>query len=632
MMPRGRQTPLGFRPAAAGTRCLLGMVALVMPAMLLMAAAVAADARPAAGVDAAARPEMTEIQQGEQPQQASPPDAVFSRGPGGGLGLVRVAVWWLLMLGWIATTDWAGRDPARLPDFERVWLPILTGSFFVAAVLAWWIPWSALAYAVMMAAWLGSFVAYARKRDAAVPPDRRFLSRNQLITVCAPLLGRLGINVDRPAGQVLPAITIAAGANAAAADAKALLDKAQMLPGFAGFRELMQRGVAARAQKLLLEIDLQGGKVKQRIDGVWEPVRQMVVKRERLKLLEEWQDAPAIAKNDADAVLVAMRSLCGLPEKPGKSRQAGQFVVTVDRKQLPIQLTIDAAGDGSARTLIEFDVPVQPFPSLAALGMPEPVARRMTETLGLANGLIVLSAPPGQGLTTTFTQVVQSADRLTRDFVLLEDVANPLKEIQNVKPFRWGGKEKVPPVAALEQAMRGYPTAIVVPDLRDGPLAVELGTLASDILVVVGLQATDALDVVDKLRGLGIPRDVLARVLLASTAQRLIRRLCPKCAESYTPAPELLARLKRSAEAVPTLKRGSSQGCAACSGTRYLGRTGLFELAGGPTFSKAIAAKVDRVTLQKAAARDGMQRLLDAGVALSVEGVTSLEELQRSLK
>jgi type II secretory ATPase GspE/PulE/Tfp pilus assembly ATPase PilB-like protein len=264
--------------------------------------------------------------------------------------------------------------------------------------------------------------------------------------------------------------------------------------------------------------------------------------------------------------------------------------------------------------------------------MPEPVARKMTEVLTLTNGLIVLSAPPGQGLTTTFTQVVQSADRLMRDFVVLEDAAAPLKEIQNVKPFRWGGKEKVPPVAALEQAMRGYPTVIVVPDLRDGPLAVELGKLAADVLVIVGLQATDALEVVDKLRGLGIPRDVLARVLLASTAQRLIRRVCPKCAESYTPAPELLARLKRSAEAVPTLKRGSSQGCAACSGTRYLGRTGLFELAGGPTFSKAIAAKVDRVTLQKAAARDGMQRLLDAGVALSVEGVTSLEELQRALK
>ncbi|MEI7781325.1 MAG: ATPase, T2SS/T4P/T4SS family, partial [Planctomycetota bacterium] len=541
-------------------------------------------------------------------------------------------VWWLLMLGWIATTDWAGRDNARLPDFERIWLPVLTGSFFAAAVLAWWIPWSALAYAVMVAAWLGSFTAYARKRDAAVPPDQRFLSRHQLVSVCAPLLGRLGIKVDRPAGQMLPAITITAGPTAAAADAKALLDKAEMLPGFARFRELMQRGVAARAQKILLKIDAQGGKAKQRIDGVWEPARQMAVKRERLKLIEEWQDAPAITRDDADAVQAAMRTLCGLPEKSGKSRQTGQFVVTVDRKQLPIRLTIDTAADHSVRTLLECDAPPQTFPTLAALGMSEPVARKMTEALGLTNGLIVLSAPPGQGLTTTFTQVVQSADRLTRDFVLLEDASAPLKEIQNVKPFRWGGKEKVPPVVALEQALRGYPTAIVVPDLRDGPLAVELGRLASDILVIVGLQATDALEVVDKLRGLGIPRDVLARVFLASSSQRLIRRLCPNCAETYKPAPELLARLKRSAEAVPTLKRGSAQGCVACCGTRYLGRTGLFELAGGPTVSKAIAAKVDRATLQKAAARDGMQRLLDAGVTLSIEGVTSLEELQRVLK
>jgi type II secretory ATPase GspE/PulE/Tfp pilus assembly ATPase PilB-like protein len=168
--------------------------------------------------------------------------------------------------------------------------------------------------------------------------------------------------------------------------------------------------------------------------------------------------------------------------------------------------------------------------------------------------------------------------------------------------------------------------------LNDGQLAVELVKQAGEMLVIVGVQADDAVAAVEKLLALGMPKQDLAKTLQVVTGQRLIRRVCPKCSEDYPPAAEILARLKVPAREGLTFKRAAAGGCPACSGTGYLGRAAIVELAGGPTTSKAIAAGVDRATFVKAAQRDGMRRFGASGLAMVVAGVTTLEELQRILK
>jgi type II secretory ATPase GspE/PulE/Tfp pilus assembly ATPase PilB-like protein len=91
----------------------------------------------------------------------------------------------------------------------------------------------------------------------------------------------------------------------------------------------------------------------------------------------------------------------------------------------------------------------------------------------------------------------------------------------------------------------------------------------------------------------------------------------------------MLARLKTTADKLPHLRKPSAHGCRLCRGTGYVGRTAVFELASGATFRQAIAAKADAKILRQAAAKDGMQPMREAGLALVTEGVTSLEEMQR---
>jgi len=282
------------------------------------------------------------------------------------------------------------------------------------------------------------------------------------------------------------------------------------------------------------------------------------------------------------------------------------------------------------QVLIQVDTPTVVFKSMGDLGVPKAISDTVSQLLALEKGLVVLSSPAGAGLTTTFDVVVSSADRLLRDFISIEDAAAPPREIQNVKPIRFDARANITPVAALEGAMREYPAGIVTRDLRDKDLAFELIKHADDSkLVIISLRATDAIDAVSKLLAVGIPPDLLARTLLGSLSQRLVRKICPKCREEIEITPEMVAKYKKTKEELATLRRPSETGCRICSGTSYFGRTAIFELASGETLRKAVSKKADAQVLRQAAAKDGMKPMRDEGMRLVLDGTTAMEEMQR---
>lgn len=93
--------------------------------------------------------------------------------------------------------------------------------------------------------------------------------------------------------------------------------------------------------------------------------------------------------------------------------------------------------------------------------------------------------------------------------------------------------------------------------------------------------------------------------------------------------PEFLARLRKTPEQLPHLRRPSQHGCRLCVGSKYFGRTAIFELASGATIKQSIALKADAKVLKQAAIKDGMRLLRDDGMRLVLDGTTSLDEMQR---
>ena len=553
-----------------------------------------------------------------------------TRSQGGGIAILPLLCWWLQVVGWTMTSDWITRDSAKLDLRPNMWGALAAFPFVVASLIALLIPSSIAGQVLMALAWLVPALIYASQHNAKVGKSEKVLTTGHMRRLLARFLGQFGIKIEAEVEPVeaLPPLTFLAIGGKSADDNNGRIERALKTEGIEEAKKILQMAVASRASTVLMEWSPTEVNVRHEVDGVWMPRRIQKSGGSRRRA-EVWTDEPPLDSHVADAALVSLKTLCGLDPKERRGRLAGTFAVQVEGKPRNCKLMVQSAPTGE-QVLVQVESPTVLFKSMAELGMPKPMADALAQLLSLEKGLIVLSSPAGSGLTTSFDVVVSSADRLLRDFISIEDAAAPPREIQNVKPIRFDARANITPVAALEGAMREYPAGIVTRDIRDKDLALELAKHAEDSkLVIISLRASDSIDAITKLLGVGIPPETLARTLLGSLSQRLVRKLCPKCREEFEPPPEMLARLKKTKEELPTLKRPGESGCQVCGGTSYFGRTAIFELASGETLRKYVAKKADATVLRQAAAKDGMKPLKDEGMRLVLDGTTAMEEMQR---
>jgi hypothetical protein len=551
------------------------------------------------------------------------------RGPGGGLAILPAALWWLCVLVWVRTVDWVSRDATTRGLAPAFWSTVCGLPLPLTALLAWWIPWSAVGIALMILATLVPVAIYAKARNATVRPTEQILTAGHARRIVAGLVAPLGIEIGEPVREedTLPTVGLVAAGGKDAAENEARLEAAASLPGFEEARRMVLAAVVARATTLVLE-NATETKIRQEVDGVWGRPRVRRPPKSR-KEKEAWVEAPASSRGVGDAVAAALKTLAGLAANAATG--SGPFAVTVDGKPRNARLNLHRSAEAEQLS-ISIEAPTVMFRKFADLGMDDPLAERLGKLLAAERGLILLSSPAANGLSTTFDLAVESADRLLRDFVSIEDAARPPREIQNVKPVRFDTRTGVSPAAALADSLREYPKVIVTRDVRDKDFVVELVRLAGEgYLVIMSLKAADACEAVARVLGCGVSPRQLGSTLLGSLSQRLVRRLCPKCREQTPPPQQLLARLKRTPEQVPHIHKASAEGCRLCGGSGYLGRTAAFELASGTDLRKAIAAGASPEQLRQAARADGMTPLQDAGLALVVGGTTSLDEVQRAL-
>jgi type II secretory ATPase GspE/PulE/Tfp pilus assembly ATPase PilB-like protein len=560
-----------------------------------------------------------------------PPDW-GQRGAGGGLALVPLALWCLCLLGWVATVEWGAGDARVRNDRPALWSTLLALPFAVCGLLAWWIPSAIAALALMLLAWGAPVLAYLTLRDKRLPKSQRLLTVRGLLGAATDLLEPFGVKLPKLPDaedneESLPDVQLVAAGGRDADEDAAREHKAAAKGGLVEARSLLQTAVIGRAATVLIEPDPQGILVRHEVDGVWEPPRVRRPPRTKQEK-ETFMEAPRPTREVAQAVMASLTALCGLSSR-SRSGKSGTFLLQVDGKPRHCRVAFNPASGGE-QLVLQIEPPATTFKTPGDIGMPAALATRLTGLLAVEKGLILVTAPPAGGLSTTFDVVVQMADRMLRDFISLDDAAETPREIQNVRPVRFDARTGVAPLDALRSVMKEHPRAIVTRDLRDRGLAAELVRLAGEQqLVIASLPAAAAVEAVGGCEALGVTPDQLARTLVGVLAQRLIRKLCPKCRREYPTPGEVLARLKVTAEQLPHLWRPSDHGCRVCRGTGYFGRTAVFELAAGKAFRQAIAARADSKSLRKAAVADGMLPLREAGLALVSQGITSLEELQR---
>ena len=180
----------------------------------------------------------------------------------------------------------------------------------------------------------------------------------------------------------------------------------------------------------------------------------------------------------------------------------------------------------------------------------------------------------------------------------------------------------------LRSILRQDPDIIAVGEIRDGETAeIAMRAAITGHRVFSTIHTNSALAAIDRLRDIGVPDYLIAGALNGVISQRLVRRICPECKETYAPDPEDLADVGLSAKEGQTFSRG--KGCPNCFGTGYRGRIAVFEIL---ILSKRLCAAISRGAqqdeLERIAEEDGNFVRLDENCRrLLKEGVTSIEEI-----
>lgn len=267
---------------------------------------------------------------------------------------------------------------------------------------------------------------------------------------------------------------------------------------------------------------------------------------------------------------------------------------------------------------------------LTKLGFEQGTFAALKRCISMPQGLLLVTGPTGSGKTVTLYSVLNSLNNEGTKILTAEDpVEFNFKGINQVNVITEVGMTFA---AALKAFLRQDPDIIMVGEIRDMETAeIAIKAAMTGHLVFSTLHTNDCPATIGRLVDIGIPAYMLASAITMVLSQRLARRLCPHCkgVDNSYPDKELIEMGFRE-EQVADLEIMGPRGCGHCNGGGYKGRVGLFELMEvTDEVGKAINAQVPEDQLRKIAIQEGMNTLRISGINKVIEGVTSIQEVER---
>ncbi len=245
-------------------------------------------------------------------------------------------------------------------------------------------------------------------------------------------------------------------------------------------------------------------------------------------------------------------------------------------------------------------------------------------------GMILVTGPTGSGKSTTLYATLNIVSRPEVNVITVED---PVEyRLPGINQVQTNAKAGLTFAAALRSILRSDPDIVLLGEIRDKETAhIAIEAALTGHLVLSTLHTNDAPSAVVRLTEMGIEPFLVGSALDCVLAQRLARRLCPKCKEPFTPTREYLEDMRfplSSDEPLPTLYR--PVGCSACSKTGYKGRLALHEvMAVTEEIEKLAVEHASALAIGKVALEQGMITLRNDGLAKVKAGHTSMEEILR---
>jgi len=371
--------------------------------------------------------------------------------------------------------------------------------------------------------------------------------------------------------------------------------------------QLIAEAVRRRASDIHLEPLEHRFRVRYRVDGV----------------LQEGASPPRAQRA---AIVSRVKILANLSIAERRVPQDGRLRLELDGRALDLRVATLPTAHGESVVLRLLDHADQ-RPGLAELGLAGAELATFENLLAVPDGLILVTGPTGSGKTTTLYAALERLNDRDRKLITVED---PVEyQMTGVNQVPVNAATGLTFAAALRAMLRQAPNVIMVGEIRDRETAeIAVNAALTGHLVLSTLHTNDAPGAVTRLLDLGVKPFLAAAALRAVLAQRLVRRVCAACARTHTPGADerRLLGLERPPDLPAACARGA--GCAACGGTGYRGRLGLFEvLVLDDGVRAAIHDSVTTARVRAAARRSGWRTLREDGQRKVLAGLTTIEEV-----
>ncbi len=369
--------------------------------------------------------------------------------------------------------------------------------------------------------------------------------------------------------------------------------------------------VRAGASDIHSEVDGSHVAVRYRVDGIL---------REVMRLPEA--AGPSLVRR--------VKIIAGLDVTNSMTPQDGRSTARVDGDQVDLRVATAPVARKGEKLVIRILNKSNLRSSVADLALPPEEEEVLLRMLGHREGMVLVTGPTGSGKTTTLYAVLNHLRTGKVNIVTVED---PVEyDVDGISQMQVNEAQGFTFATALRSVLRQDPDIVLVGEIRDGEtatIAIQAGLTGH--FVFSTLHTNDAVSAVVRLRDMGIDSFKIASVLRGILAQRLVRRLCAKCAEAV-PVEELPADVRPPEGYAGTFTPKRPVGCKVCGGGGYRGRVAVMELLPVEgAVSKLIEKSAPPEAILEAAKPHGLRTLWESGLIRFWNGVTSYEEIHRVL-
>jgi general secretion pathway protein E len=396
-------------------------------------------------------------------------------------------------------------------------------------------------------------------------------------------------------------------------DAERLKDLASEAPVIRLVNQIIGKAVETGASDIHVEPFEDQLRVRYRYDGVLH-------------------DAESPPSRLAAAIVSRIKIMARLDIAERRLPQDGRLRLAVRGQDVDFRVSTVAAMHGEAVVLRVLDRGSVAL-DWERLGLPPAVVHPLVKALDLPNGIVLVTGPTGSGKTTTLYTGLVALNAATRKIITIED---PIEyQLRGINQLQVRPQIGLTFASLLRTILRQDPDVIMVGEIRDLETArIAVQAALTGHLVLSTLHTNSAAATITRLRDMGLEDYLVTAVLRGVVAQRLVRRLCVRCRRPAEAPAAVVERFGLGAtQHSGPIMLWHPVGCPDCRGSGFRGRVAIAEfLAPNETITKLIFNRADHVDIERAAVAAGMQPLFRAGVTAALGGITTIEEVVRSIQ